>query len=75
MMTLGGDLAPRKSVSEFLGVWRLMGDAGAMGSPLVVGAAADVVGLIPAVYCMTAIGLIATSIFAFAIPETLRKRR
>ncbi|MBZ0299414.1 MAG: MFS transporter, partial [Anaerolineae bacterium] len=37
MMTLGADLAPPDSRGDFLGVWRLIGDVGATGAPLVVG--------------------------------------
>ena len=33
MMTLGADLAPREGTGEFLGVWRLIGDTGAVTGP------------------------------------------
>ena len=36
MMTLGADLAPKGSIGEFLGLWRLIGDIGSTGGPLVV---------------------------------------
>src|SRR3712207_8113295 len=40
MMTLGADLAPPGATGEFLGIWRLIGDAGAVGGPLAGGVVA-----------------------------------
>jgi MFS family permease len=74
MMTLGADLAPADSRGEFLGVWRLIGDGGDMSGPLVTGAVADLVGLSAAALALSAAGLTAAAIFAFLVPETLRKR-
>jgi MFS family permease len=71
MLTLGSDLAPKQSMGEFLGVWRLIGDAGGTGAPMVVGGVADLVGLSMATLVMAAVGLIAAGIFAFLVPETL----
>ena len=53
MMTLGADLAPRDALSEFLGLWRLIGDGGRMSGPVCVGYVADFLGLSPAAsgYC------------------------
>jgi len=75
MMTLGADLAPQELQGEFLGVWRLIGDAGRCGAPLIVGSVADLVMLQPATWMMTGVGLIAGMIFALFVPETLKKRR
>ena len=71
MMTLGADLAPRESIGEFLGAWRLVGDTGHMGAPLVVGGIADLLGLSPATFAIAAFGLQAAGTFAFLVPETL----
>ena len=73
MMTLGADLAPRQAVGEFLGVWRLIGDGGAMGGPVLVGAVADVVSLPLATLAIAAVGAGAAFTFAFGVPETLRR--
>lgn len=73
MLTLGTDLAPRESRGEFLGVWRLIGDLGATGGPLVVGAVADLVILPTAALAMAGAGLTAVFIFALLVPETLKK--
>ena len=71
MMTLGADLAPRHSIGEFLGAWRLVGDTGHMGAPLVVGGIADLLGLSPATFAIAGFGLLAAATFAFLVPETL----
>lgn len=44
-MTLGADAAPTEGRAQFLGGWRLMGDVGISGGPLLVGALAAAVSL------------------------------
>lgn len=75
MLTLGSDLAPKESIGEFLGVWRLIGDAGSTGAPVVVGGVADLVGLSSATLVMAGVGLAAAAIFALFVPETLHSGR
>ncbi len=74
MLTLGSDLAPKHSVGEFLGVWRLIGDAGGTGAPMVVGGVADLVGLSSATLVMAVVGVTAAGVFAIFVPETLQRR-
>lgn len=74
MMTLGADLAPRDSMGEFLGLWRLIGDGGQSGGPIVVGAVAQAVGLVPAIFVIAAIGGLGSAIFGLFVPETLGKQ-
>lgn len=74
MMTLGADLAPGDSMGEFLGAWRLVGETGHMGAPLVIGGIADLVGLSPATLAIAGFGLLAAGTFAFLVPETLTDR-
>ena len=74
MMTLGSDLSPVQSRGEFLGVWRLIGDLGHTGAPLVVGAIADLLVLSSAVWVIAGSGLAAASIFLFFVPETLKRK-
>ena len=74
MMTLGSDLSPAQSRGEFLGVWRLIGDLGHTGAPLVVGAIADLLVLSSAVWVIAGSGLAAASIFLFFVPETLKRK-
>jgi len=73
MMTLGADLAPDGSRGEFLGIWRLIGDCGFTGAPLLVGGIADLIGLSMSAWALSGSGLIAASVFLFLVPETLRK--
>ena len=75
MMTLASDLAPRDTMGEFLGVWRLIGDAGGTGGPVAVGAIADLVTLSSATLLIAAVGLAAAAVFAFGVPETHRPDR
>jgi len=75
MMTLGSDLAPPHERGEFLGVWRLIGDMGFMAGPLVIGAIANTLVLSSAVWVIAATGWAASGIFAFFVPETLKKKR
>jgi MFS family permease len=71
MLTLGADLAPRQGAGEFLGLWRLIGDAGQLTGPLVVGAVADGLGLGAAAVVLAAVGVLAAwTIYAF-VAETL----
>ena len=73
MMTLGADLAPRDALGEFLGVWRLIGDGGATGAPLIVGAVADALSLSLAAVVMAGVGAAAAATFAFGVRETLQR--
>ena len=73
MMTLGADLAPREAAGEFLGLWRLIGDTGQMGGPLVVGGIADAVGLEVAAFVLAGIGVLAAGTIYIAVEETLHR--
>jgi MFS family permease len=70
MLTVGSDLAPKRAMGEFLGVWRLVGDVGNTGAPIVAGAVADVLGLSPATLVMALVGMGAAAVFAWYVPET-----
>ena len=73
MMTLGADLAPPQNRGEFLGLWRLVGDLGSSGGPLIVGGVAQLLTLATTAWYVSATGLLAALIFYFFVPET-RKR-
>lgn len=75
MMTVGADLAPADSRSTFLGVWRLIGDMGSASGPLIVGSVAGVLALGASALVIAGAGGVAASIFAFLVPETLRKSK
>ncbi len=73
MLTLGSDLAPDDSRAEFLSLWRFIGDIGHTSAPLVVGAVAAIATLPVATWVVSATGLFAVVVFAFHVPETLKK--
>jgi MFS family permease len=70
MMTLGADLAPTGATGEFLGIWRLIGDAGAFLGPIAVGVIASSTSLSTSAYLLSAIGISATFTLAFLVKET-----
>ena len=74
MMTLGADLAPVESKSEFLGIWRFIGNTGNAGGPVVIGALADVIGLHLAAAAIAGFGIAAVLVLATLVPETLVRR-
>ncbi|MDI5961743.1 MFS transporter [Streptomyces sp. SL13] len=59
LMTLGADVAPPASRSQFLGVWRLCADSGSAGGPLVVSAAAGLGSLAAGISTMGVVGVLA----------------
>lgn len=69
-MTTGTDLAPSAAVSEFLGLWRLYGDLGAAGGPVLVGALTAALTLAPAVAITAAIGFLGAIVMISIAPET-----
>ena len=70
MMTLGADLAPPGAVGEFLGFWRLIGDTGQSGGPLVVGAVAGAFGLFATALLLSGVGAASALTLAFLVRET-----
>jgi MFS family permease len=73
MITTGSDLAPRRGRSEFLGTWNLVGDLGATGGPLAVGALADVIPLAQTGWIIALAGLMAAFIFGVLVGETKKR--
>ena len=71
MMTLGADLAPRQALGEFLGIWRLIGDAGSTAGPLLVGIVASAVSLSLSTVLAGGFSFCAAAMFALYVPETL----
>lgn len=60
VMTLGADASPDEGRSQFLGAWRLCGDVGNTGGPLLVGAVAAVAPLATACLVVGALGVAGT---------------
>ncbi len=61
VMTLGADAAPVEGRAQFLGAWRLCGDVGGTGGPVLVSAVAAVAPLATACLVMGVLGLAGTA--------------
>jgi MFS family permease len=70
MMTLGADLATPGATGEFLGIWRLIGDIGAVTGPLLVGAVAAAFGLAGGAWVLSIAGSLAVFTLARLVRET-----
>jgi MFS family permease len=70
MMTLATDLAPVDLRSEFISLWRLMGDFGTSTAPLIAGAIANALTLTPAIWVIGASGGLSILLFGLFVPET-----
>lgn len=74
IMALGADFSPRIHRGEFLGVWRLVGDAGHAAGPFVLGAATGILALGGALGFAAVMGFAGAVGTALFVPETLRSR-
>jgi len=72
ILTMGSDLAPARETSQFLGVWRMVGDLGAFVGPLLTAVAAS---LVIALGVSSIIGLSGAAVLFFCVPETLSSER
>ena len=70
-MTLGGDFSPPNGRSEFLGVWRLVGDAGGALGPFFMGTIASATTLAVASAWTGGLAIIGLIILFRYVPETL----
>lgn len=73
VQVMGADLAPRERTGEFLGVWRVIGDSGAIFAPLSVGALAQAFTLGAAFVAPVAVGVAGAALLLFVVPETRRR--
>lgn len=74
-MTLSSDFSPDHGRSIFLGVWRMIADAGTAGGPTLVAAMAAVAGLALASFTVAAAGLGGVLVLWLAVPETLNREQ
>jgi MFS family permease len=72
-LTLGSDFAPSQRRGEFLGIWRLMGDAGHTGAPFLVGSLVKLASLSASALAVSLVGLAGTAVMLLLVKETLRK--
>ena len=73
VMTLGADLAPRDATGEFLGLWRFVGDRGAVAAPVAVGALAGALTLGTAAVATGGVGLLGAAVMLLLVRETLAR--
>jgi MFS family permease len=73
VMTLGTDFAPVIGKAEFLGVWRLIGDLGTAGGPLLAAGVSAAAGLGPASLAVSAIGVFGATLVLLRMPEPMRR--
>ncbi|WP_405832897.1 MFS transporter [Streptomyces sp. NBC_01176] len=69
LMTLGADVAPPRTRSQFLGVWRLCADSGSAGGPLIVSAAASLGSLAAGIATMGGVGILAAAALLRWVPR------
>ena len=70
IMTLGSDLAPNLGRAEFLGVWRLIGDMGTAGGPLLISGLGAVATLGTASVAIGAFGMAGALFVLVGMPES-----
>ena len=75
LLTLGSDLAPPESRSEFLGIWRFIGDLGHAGGPLMIGTMIGLATLGAAAAATAGIGLAGAAVMYWLVDETLHREK
>ncbi len=73
VMTLGADFSPISGRAQFLGAWRVCGDLGTAGGPLIVAGVTGLATLAAASITMGGIGLAGAALMFFLMPETLHR--
>jgi MFS family permease len=73
VMTLGADFSPEAGRAQFLGAWRLCGDVGTAGGPLIIAGATALASLAAASVTMGVLGGAGFLLMLFVMPETLRR--
>ncbi len=74
VMIIGADLSRRsEDRSQFLGVWRLIGDIGMSGAPLLTAVLVGVASLGAASFVAAGLGLVGAVVMLTAVPETLER--
>lgn len=73
IMTLGADFSPAAGRAQFLGAWRLCGDIGTAGGPLLVAGLTAAITLGGASMFMGGVGAVGAAVIVTRMPETLRR--
>ena len=74
VITLGADLSPKKNPASFLGIWRLISDAGGASGPAFIGVLANVFSLGLASLSSGFIAIVGVVFLGFLSKETLIKK-
>lgn len=74
VMTLGSDFSPEEGRASFLGLWRVVSDAGQVAGPLVIAAVVGIASLGPASITIGGFGLVGAAVLAAAVPEPHPRR-
>jgi MFS family permease len=74
VMIMGADLSRQsRQQGQFLGVWRLLGDLGISGAPLLTGALVTVASMSAAALVVAGLGFAGAALMTFIVSETLRR--
>ena len=73
-MTLGADFSPDVGRGEFLGLWRLVGDLGQGGGPVVISGVTGLATLGAASVVTGGVGLVGAALMLLLVPEPLKGR-
>jgi MFS family permease len=74
VMIIGSDLAQASGRrGQFLGLWRLVGDLGMSGAPLLTAVLTQIATLAAASFVVAGAGLAGAVVMLLLVPETLRK--
>ena len=72
VMIIGMDLSPPGQRGQFLGVWRLIGDVGWVGGPVLAGLLVELFSMAAASLFAGALGILGGLVLLFLVPETSR---
>ncbi|MBC7203347.1 MAG: MFS transporter [Pusillimonas sp.] len=73
VMTVGADASPRSGRTQFLGIWRFMGDIGNSGGPLLLSAITAMISLAGGMFAIGGLALISAGIFWRWLPAQVRQ--
>lgn len=74
VLTLGVDYSPGEGRAKFLGLWRIMADAGAMGGPVLLSGMLAVATLGIGIWSIGAVSVLGAALFGYFIPRSGLKR-
>ncbi|MFB9309341.1 MFS family permease [Agromyces hippuratus] len=75
IMTLGADLAPKQNPAPFLGAFRMIGDTGGAGAPLMIAAVTSIASIMAANVAVGVLGLVGAAMLWRWIPRYVPHRR